>query len=83
MKTLIKLALATMVILCWITTHSTQYSVPNALYRYGEIITPLDQNIWWYESDDVPNICVVTVIFDDNGTPNNIYDDIILDVVAQ
>lgn len=83
MKKLIKLMAITIAMLCWISTHSTQYSVPNALYRYGEIITPLDQNIWWYESDDVPNICVVTVVFDDNGTPNNIYDDIIVDIIPQ
>ena len=59
-----------------------QYTVINAAYDHGEIITPLDQNIWWYESDKVPSNCVVTVVFDDNGTPS-IYDDIILDVIAQ
>lgn len=82
MKKLITLVVTVIFMLAATSTH-IQYSVPNALYRYGEIITPLDQNIWWYESDDVPNICVVTVIFDDNSTPNNIYDDIIVDIIPQ
>lgn len=82
MRKLITLVMAVILMFAATSTH-IQYNVPNASYRYGEIITPLDQNIWWYESDDVPNTCIVTVIFDDNGTPNNIYDDIIVDIIPQ
>lgn len=82
MKKLITLAIILGVVILAIPKH-TQYTVDNAAYNHGEIITPLDQNIWWYESDAVPNNCVVTVIFDDNGTPSYVYDDTILGVVAQ
>ena len=78
------LALILMLIIALVVsvpTHS-QYIAPNALYNDGEVIT-LDQNIWGWEDDTLPSNTVVTIIFDDNGTTNYIYDDIILDVVAQ
>ena len=90
MKKLIAALLALVVvisILAMVFTPETpmtiQYGVKNALYNNGEIIIPLDQNVWWFEDSTILDNTVVTVIFDDNGTPNNIYDDIILDVVAQ
>lgn len=79
------LALILMLTIAFVVSTPThkQYSVPNALYNNGEIITPLDQNIWGWEDDTLPNNTVVTITFDDNGTTDYIYDDIILDVVAQ
>lgn len=40
-------------------------------------ITTVDGNIWTYY--DAPNGCV-SITFNDNATPNDIYDDIIVDV---
>lgn len=80
MKKILAVLFMVVVVFNPIPKHS-QYSVPNALYDNGEIITPLDQNIWWYEDDDIPNNTVMTVVFDDNGTPNYIYDDIIIELV--
>lgn len=59
------------------------YSVPNALYLDGEVITPEDQFIWAYEDDNLPTDTVVTVIFDDNGTPDCIEDDPIVTCIVQ
>lgn len=81
MKKFIALVVMCIAVLA-IPTHK-QYTVTNAAYNNGEIITPLDQNIWWYEDTTIPNNSVVTVTFDDNGTPSYIYDDIIIDITAQ
>ena len=63
-------------------THNL-YSIPNALYLDGEVITPEDQFIWGYEDDDIPVNTVVTVIFDDNGTPSYLEDDCIVNCIIQ
>ena len=62
--------------------HYKTYTVKNALYTNPELITP-DQNIWWYRVTDIPAGSTVTVIFNDMGTPDNIYDDMIMGLIAQ
>ena len=63
----------------------TNYMVRGRYYTSGELITQ-DGNAWSYDQtiisgqpsyDNEP----VFAIFDDNGTPNNIYDDEILGLV--
>lgn len=55
------------------------YTAPGRYYTSGEVITQ-DGNIWGYTQDiisDKPSYDnePVFAIFDDNGTPDNIYDD--------
>ena len=59
---------------------STNYVTPGHYYENGTVITD-DGNIWGYqtEMDD----CSVHVIFNDNGTVDNIYDDIIIDLIKK
>lgn len=63
----------------------TTYITAGRYYTNGEVITN-DGNIWEYDQDiiseqpsydDEP----IFALFDDNGTPDNIYDDEILGVV--
>lgn len=63
----------------------TTYIAAGRYYTNGEVITN-DGNIWGYDQDiiseqpsydDEP----IFALFDDNGTPDNIYDDEILGVV--
>ena len=61
------------------------YTVPSRYYISGEVITQ-DGNIWGYDQDtisDKPSYDnePVFAIFDDNGTPDNIYDDVIYGLV--
>jgi hypothetical protein len=56
-------------------------------YISGEVITE-DGNIWGYSQDtisDAPSYDnqPVTVLFDDAGTPDNIYDDEIVGIVGR
>lgn len=53
----------------------TEYTVQG--HCADNTITTADGNIWTYT--EAPNGCVY-ITFNDNGTPNNIYDDIITDV---
>lgn len=60
----------------------TQYVAQGHYYADGTVITE-DGNIWEYQTDvisDKPSYDhqAVNVGFDDNGTPENIYDDVIL-----
>jgi hypothetical protein len=56
------------------------YATSGHYYLDGTIITA-DGNAWGFDTDAFcDDDTYVQVIFDDNGTPNNIYDDIILNV---
>lgn len=65
------------------STPTKQYAVPNALYLDGEVITPKDQFIWAFEDDTIPQNTVVVVVFDDNGTPDYLEDDCIINITKQ
>lgn len=61
------------------------YTVPGRYYTSGEVITQ-DGNIWGYDQDtisDKPSYDnePVFAIFDDNGTHENIYDDVIYGLI--
>lgn len=61
----------------------TMYIVSGHYYACGEVITE-DGNVWGYVSgtsdyDNKP----VNVLFDDMGTPDNIYDDEIVGLVGR
>lgn len=63
----------------------TQYTAFGRYYTDGTVITD-DGNIWGYDTDSISERAVydnmpVWVGFDDNGTPNDITDDIILGLV--
>ena len=70
------------------STHSSAlYVVPGHYYMRGEVITE-DGNIWGYSQStigDAPsyNNEPVYVLFNNAGTPNNIYDDEIIGLVAR
>lgn len=62
----------------------TQYVAQGRYYTAGTVVTT-DGNVWNYAtntiSDKIPfDGMPINVGFDDNGTPDNIYDDIILGV---
>ena len=59
------------------------YAVSGHYYLNGTVITA-DGNIWNFQTDafTAPETAV-QVIFDDNGTPKNIYDDAILCITQQ
>lgn len=64
--------------------HTTRI-VPGRYYTVGEVVTP-DGNVWFYSQDFISEMesydhQPVFVVFDDNGTPENIYDDIICGVM--
>lgn len=64
---------------------STTYITAGRYYTCGEIITS-DGNVWDYSQDTISEAPSyddepIYALFDDNGTPNNIYDDEILGVV--
>jgi hypothetical protein len=64
---------------------SQQYTTYGRYYTNGTVITN-DGNEWSYTtdsiSDQIPTDAMpVWVAFDDNGTPNDIYDDVILGLV--
>lgn len=63
----------------------TTYIVSGRYYTSGEVVTE-DGNIWFYAQDVISeresyNNEPVFALFDDNGTPENIYDDEIYGVV--
>lgn len=63
----------------------TRYTICGHYYINGTVITS-DGNIWDYTTDTISNKPsfdnqAVYVAFDDNGTPDDIYDDIILGFV--
>ena len=57
---------------------TTNYVVQGNYYADGTVITN-DGNIWDYQTE-MPN-GNVHVVFNDNGTVDNIYDDIIVDLI--
>lgn len=64
---------------------SATYITAGRYYTCGEVITE-DGNIWGYFQDIISekesyNNEPIFALFDDNGTPDNIYDDEILGVV--
>ena len=66
-------------------TEHTIYIVAGRYYTYGEVITE-DGNVWGYSQDIISEMKSydhepVFALFDDNGTPDNIYDDEIIGVV--
>lgn len=54
------------------------YVVAGNYYADGTVITN-DGNIWDYQTEMVDG--PVHVVFNDNGTADNIYDDIIVDLI--
>lgn len=56
---------------------STNYVAPG-YYANGTVITD-DGNIWDYQTEMRDSS--VHVVFNDNGTADNIYDDIIIDLI--
>lgn len=63
----------------------TRYTANGRYYTDGTVITD-DGNEWAYSTDTISDKPVydgmpVSVGFDDNGTPDNIYDDIVLGLV--
>lgn len=73
MKKLILIALIALS-LTGCTTQPTVYTAAGWYYTCGEIITE-DGNIWDYNADGFENEQPVSVIFDNMGTPDYIYDD--------
>lgn len=68
-----------------IETVHTKYTQYGRYYTNGTLITN-DGNEWGYDTNEVSNISVydnmpVWVAFDDNGTPDDVTDDIILGMV--
>ena len=67
------------------TVTHTSYIVSGRYYTSGEVITS-DGNIWGYSQDIISekesyDNEPVFAVFDDNGTPDNIYDDEIYGLV--
>lgn len=67
------------------STPHDRYITAGRYYTDNTVITA-DGNIWGYSTDTISdrpaeNSMPVYVAFDDNGTANNIYDDIILGLV--
>ena len=63
----------------------TRYTAQGRYYTYGTVITN-DGNEWGYTADTISDktpadAMPVWIGFDDNGTPADIYDDIILGLV--
>lgn len=66
-------------------TKPTTYITAGRYYTCGEVITS-DGNVWGYSQDIISEAPSyddepIYALFDDNGTPDNIYDDEILGVV--
>lgn len=82
-----KLAIIAIAALCLAGCHSAQnettsrlYTVSGWYYTCGEVITE-DGNTWGYDANGFENEQVVLVVFDDMGTPDNIYDDEIIGLI--
>lgn len=82
-----KLIITMLTILCLVgnskpvpTSEHTMYIVTGHYYASGEVITE-DGNIWGYTDGAIDNNQPVNVLFDDMGTPDNIYDDEIVGLV--
>lgn len=77
MKRSITLALALSSISC---TKHTQYTTNGTYYLDGTVITE-DGNEWGYDTDTICGDGVAVIVhFDNNGTINDITDDIILGI---
>lgn len=77
-----KLLIAALAALCLsgCAAPKAMYTATGWYYTCGEVITE-DGNIWGYDADGFENEQVVLVVFDDMGTPNNIYDDEIIGLI--
>lgn len=64
-----------------IRNKSELYTTCGRYYTDGTIVTA-DGNVWNYHTDAICANEAVEVVFDDNGTPDNIYDDVILEITA-
>ena len=73
---------AILIFLCLALTgcakETKNYAMPGYYFDNGTVITD-DGNMWGYQKE-IHN-CPVHVIFNDNGTADNIYDDIIIDLI--
>lgn len=76
MKKLILIALIALSLAGCATSkaESTMYTAAGWYYTCGEVITE-DGNIWGYDADGFENEQTVSVVFNDMGTPDYIYDD--------
>ena len=80
-KIMLILAVALIMLGCTVPeAESTMYVVDGYYYAVGEVVTN-DGNIWGYSQDNM-NDSPVHVVFDNMGTPDNIYDDEILGVIV-
>ncbi len=87
MKKLLIIMLMTLCLAGCSSPEPEVYVAPGHYYTHGEIITE-DGNIWGYSQDLISNAPSydnesVYVLFDDAGTPDNIYDDEVIDLVAR
>ena len=57
-------------------------TMPGQYYACGEVVTE-DGNAWGYTSEAIDHECLVYVVFNDAGTPDNIYDDEIIELIAR
>ena len=64
------------------TKHDTSYHAYGIYYDGGVIVTD-DGNEWEIEPENVKDGTPIVVAFDDAGTPNNIYDDEILEIAER
>ena len=69
---------------CSTSQPHSRYITQGRYYTNGTVVTT-DGNEWLYSTDSISDktphdAMPINVAFDDNGTPNNIYDDIILGV---
>lgn len=75
-----KLLIALLAVLCLTgcssapKAESTMYIVAGWYYTCGKVITE-DGNIWGYNADGFENEQPISVVFNDMGTPDYIYDD--------
>lgn len=66
---------------CSTKPESSIYTTAGWYYTCGEVITE-DGNIWGYTADEeCHDEEPVLVVFDDAGTPDNIYDDEIIGLI--
>lgn len=63
------------------TKHDTYHAY--GIYYDGGVIVTDDGNEWEIEPENVKDGTPIVVAFDDAGTPNNIYDDEILEIAER
>lgn len=78
MKKAILLLLCPFILIGCSARESANYVMPGHYYSDGTVITD-DGNIWDYQTEMHDGS--VHVVFNDNGTADNIYDDIIIDLI--